>query len=429
MPRFSNKIFKKRKSCNTREVISESSSNDVSEPGLGLASEEQKSSASERKLSSSDYSVYKDSVSEYGKDIIDLGLLSSAILSNTLCKKCTIGSMDVQKIGRQIGLASKLALVCNYSKYEAYFLTSDKCNVDVDGKTETAFEVNLRLAYGLRSIGKGPASARLLRGIMNLPRPAMNSSKYNKMLKGAVKEVAEGTMQVAVSEAVLENTADSETENRDISGAFNGTWQRRGHQSLNGVVTCTSVDTGKVLDAVVFTKFCLCVDKSNHAPNCKANYSGSSGGMEVAGVQALFAQSVPKYNIRYLNYLGDGDSAAFKSVIDSDPYNGVEINKLECIGHIQKRMGSRLRTIKKTRKGKVLADGKTIGGRNRLTYAAIDTLQSYYGQAIRKNNTSVVDMKKGIWATYYHKLSQPTKILSMAYVPPAKNRGASTIRH
>lgn len=91
----------------------------------------------------------------------------------------------------------------------------------------------------------------------------------------------------------------------------------------------------------------MCVDNSNHVPNCKANYSVSSGGMEVAGVHALFARSVPKYNIRYLNYLGDGDSAAFKSMIDSDLYNGVEINKLECVGHILKRMGSRLRTIKK----------------------------------------------------------------------------------
>lgn len=121
-------------------------------------------------------------------------------------------------------------------------------------------------------------------------------------------------MKAAVSEAVLENTADSETENRDISAAFDGTWQRRGHQSLNGVVTCT----GKALNVVVFTKFCLCVDKKNHASNCKANYCGSSGGMEVAGVQALFARSIPKYDISYLNYLGKSDSAAFKSVFDSD---------------------------------------------------------------------------------------------------------------
>lgn len=130
--------------------------------------------------------------------------------------------MDVQKIGRQIGLASKLALVCNYCKYEAYFLTSENCNVDVGGKTETAFEVNLRLAYGSRSMGKGSASARVLCGIMNLPRPAMKSSKYNQMLKSAVKKMAEGTMKESVSEAVLENAAVSEREIRDISGAFDG---------------------------------------------------------------------------------------------------------------------------------------------------------------------------------------------------------------
>lgn len=109
--------------------------------------------------------------------------------------------------------------------------------------------------------------------------------------------------------------------------------------------------------------------------------------MEVTGVQNLFSRSVEKHNI-YIHYLGDGDSAAFKSIVDSNPYNDVPVNKLECVGHIQKRMGSRLRTLKK-QAGKKLSDRFTLGGKNRLTYAAIDTLQSYYGQAIRKNTSNL----------------------------------------
>lgn len=190
-----------------------------------------------------------------------------------------------------------------------------------------------------------------------------------------------------------------------MSAAFDGTWQRRGHQSLNGVVSCTSVDTGKVLDVCVLSKHCICLDKKNHNIKCKVNYTGSSGGMEVTGVQTLFSRSLEKHNVRYIHYLGDEDSAACKSIVDLKPYSDISVSKLECVGHIQKRMGSRLRTLKNKLKGKKLSDGLTLGGKNRVTYASIDTLQSYYGQAIRKNTSILKKMKQAVWATYLYKLS------------------------
>ncbi|KAG8308948.1 hypothetical protein J6590_097585, partial [Homalodisca vitripennis] len=72
-------------------------------------------------------------------------------------------------------------------EYEAFFYNSNKCTVDFAGEQEQAFEINLRLAYGLRSIGKGPASARMLCGVMNLPNPSVKNSKTIKILKTAVK--------------------------------------------------------------------------------------------------------------------------------------------------------------------------------------------------------------------------------------------------
>lgn len=61
-------------------------------------------------------------------------------------------------------------------------------------------------------------------------------------------------------------------------------------------------------------------------------------------------------------------------------YGSFEIQKLHCVGHIQKRMGSGLRQLKKTFGKKRLADGKTIGGRGRLTDALIDKFQGYKWQ-------------------------------------------------
>lgn len=87
--------------------------------------------------------------------------------------------------------------------------------------------------------------------------------------------------------------------------------------------------------------------------------------------------------------------------MDSDPYGNFTVSKRECIDHVQKRMGTRLRNLKKTTKG--------LGGRGKLTAKLIDELSIYYGLAIRRNHDSVDKMRKEIWATLLHKISTDDK--------------------
>ncbi|GFX67132.1 uncharacterized protein TNCV_590481 [Trichonephila clavipes] len=65
-------------------------------------------------------------------------------------------------------------------------------------------------------------------------------------------------------------------------------------------------------------------------------------------------------------------------------------------------MGARLRKLKTMNRGKRLSDGKSISGKNRLTNKFIDTITTYYGNAIRQNNSSISDMRQAIWAIYCH---------------------------
>lgn len=65
--------------------------------------------------------------------------------------------------------------------------------------------------------------------------------------------------------------------------------------------------------------------------------------------------------------------------------NDVEISKLECVGHVQNRMGSRLRRLCKDLQKTKLSAGKIIQGKCRLVDSVIDEFQPYYGNAIRKN--------------------------------------------
>ncbi|GFT48680.1 uncharacterized protein TNCV_4632331 [Trichonephila clavipes] len=59
-------------------------------------------------------------------------------------------------------------------------------------------------------------------------------------------------------------------------------------------------------------------------------------------------------------------------------------------------MGTRLRKLILVYSKKKLSDGKTIGGKGRLTDSLIDKLAHYYGNAIRCNSTSVKEMRKAI---------------------------------
>ena len=71
--------------------------------------------------------------------------------------------------------------------------------------------------------------------------------------------------------------------------------------------------------------------------------------------------------------LGDGDSSTSSAILECKPYREDCVpNKLECIGHVQKRVGSRLRRLKSTNKGRKLLHGKGLSGKGRLTTGKMD---------------------------------------------------------
>ncbi|GFW14819.1 uncharacterized protein TNCV_1562821 [Trichonephila clavipes] len=119
--------------------------------------------------------------------------------------------------------------------------------------------------------------------------------------------------------------------------------------------------------------------------------------MEVAGALSKRSQSL--YNVRYTKYLGDGD------IVENKVYGDhCSVEKLECIGHVMKRMGTRLRRLKTKMRGQKLSDGKPLCGRNRLTEAEIDRLQAYY-------DTWCKFKKAEFWETYHHKNSLPVDVV------------------
>ena len=145
--------------------------------------------------------------------------------------------------------------------------------------------------------------------------------------------------------------------------------------------------------------------KASH--NCKVNPTGSANSMETVGALRIFERSLA--------------TRAYNTIVENKPYGEDYIpNKLECIGHVQKRVGSRLRKLKSANKGLKLDDGKGLAGKGRLTDSKIDVLQNYYGLAIRQNLDYVTKMAKTIEACVLH-VASTDKDLQHHFCPDGPN--------
>ncbi|GFY21375.1 uncharacterized protein TNCV_3994191 [Trichonephila clavipes] len=124
------------------------------------------------------------------------------------------------------GLCVSLTLQCTFC---GQALTSVSSN-----STNGVYDINVRLAHGLRCIGKGSSAAKTFCAVMNLPPPPAKFQFYNGILLESLLKVSDASMKKAVEETVEMNNS-----NINITAAFDGSWQKRGHTSLNGVVFVT----------------------------------------------------------------------------------------------------------------------------------------------------------------------------------------------
>lgn len=205
-------VFKKRKYKGNQHSIKVISleTGTSSSPSLyvGLVSSKPKStpkSSSKVKISTNSklYNEYK------GKDrniIISMDILSDAFREFTVCRFCRGDLRLIEIEENRNGLACQLSLYCLKCDKANEFWTSKECKPNY--KTEldnTMFQINIRMFYGLRCIGKDGEGGIVLCGVLNLPRPSTAYTNYTKILRHCVSLVAEESMKVATQEAVVKN--------------------------------------------------------------------------------------------------------------------------------------------------------------------------------------------------------------------------------
>ena len=366
-----------------------------SQPNLGA------SSASKRKLSDTASESGPEANSTFGYELIEFESVFGVLSIKLACSVC-YGKITFAAVDRR-GLGFKISIKCENCEEQKV----NSC--PLIGRMGNAYEVNRRSVLASRMVGLGCAGLRTFCGYMDLPAPISHSAHADtvRFLRVAAESVGNASM----SKAALEEKELTPDGKIVVSG--DGSWHTPGFKSLHGVAAVLGYKTGKVLDLDVLSAHCQACTVwepkagtteyeewlEQHEPHCLLNFEGSAGNMEVQGITRIFKRSEEKHGMKYHYYVGDGDTKTFQHLLQESPYEDVVVEKKECVGHVQKRMGTRLRGLKKEWGREKLSDGKTIGGEGRLSASTIDQLTVYYGMAIRDNCLAV---------SYTH-LTLPTK--------------------
>lgn len=380
------------------------------------------SSTSAKKLKSrEEIQVPENSNVQYA--IIDFLLVFSTLSTLVQCSNVVDGKVCGGKVEftqcSKLGLGFKIMLECKNCD-PRYIVSSERIG--------QSYTINRRFIFVMRILGLGLAGCNKFCGLMDLASSFLHKSSYDfyaTKIHECVKIVAEKLFSLAAEEEKNQTCKENDlTDTTDVIVSGDGTWKRRGFASLYGVSTLIGYYSGKVLDVFVKSSYCkscenwkqkLTTEEYNewhtkHVEDdeCRANHQGAAGNMEASSILEMFQRSLEKYGLRYTSYIGDGDSKTFTKIVNAKPYGeNVVIIKKECVGHVQKRMGTRLRELVKKSVKEIIVNGKKVmkkilSGKGKLTAKLIDKLTIYYGLAIRRYSNSVEDMNNAIWATYYH---------------------------
>lgn len=146
-----------------------------------------------------------------------------------------------------------------------------------------------------REIGRGHSAMVTFTKVMNMPHHHQLGRNFMKIQNNKLLPVVK---QLANDSMVTNATNVKEVCGNDMGEcgiSLDGSWQRQGHTSHNGVVTAISLDTKKRLDVEIMSDKCKACQKwekrvndpkypkwkANH--QCKINHTGSANSMEAAG--------------------------------------------------------------------------------------------------------------------------------------------------
>jgi hypothetical protein len=256
--------------------------------------------------------------------IVSIGMILN-LVNKLCCPSCKRPRKMSQKVTQRRGLLYHITFSCSCS-FETSFTNSTQLD---HPDTKRMDELNMMACAAANVVGMKRTGMSTILGMLNILPPVQieNWNKYQKIYSNAldiVKDKSLGRagkiyyflfvlyMLFSYYYILAKEAAEQSSEAADHEGVTNvkvsidGTWlTRRGHSSLHGVATvCSTADPPKVLDFECLSRHCttcsglLGIREPNpemyqrllaeHIESgCEENHSGSSSGMEAAGLRKL----------------------------------------------------------------------------------------------------------------------------------------------
>ena len=357
-------------------------------------------------------------VAPKGNIITDVDCLNN-VIAVLKCPKCDGRGVSLIQGEHNSGSAVKLTLNCVTCGVINSGMSSKK-----DPGRNAVYDVNKRLPAAAAVSGIGFEQMKTLFVAMDLPPPMHHKTwQFRKQdlnssaTRAADKHLQEAAAEIRKAYADLHIEADADGV-LDLLVSMDGSWQKRGWSSHNGIAVVVELHTGLIIDYEVLSNYCVGCDRGpkpdadnyedwqrSHEADCQKNVDTSSSAMEPEAAVRMWERSVSSFNFRYTSMIADGDCKTQTILNDRRPYGpNITIDKAECINHVSKRMGTALRTLVASRKAQKLP----ISGKGKLTDGLIKKLTNYYGRAIKDNTGNLEGMRNAVWASFFHTLSTDT---------------------
>lgn len=249
-------------------------------------------------------------------------------LSNMLvCKKCK-GDVRFEEKNHE-GLGFRIFVKCGCGD-----TVIPSCP-----KIPGGYEVNARFVFAMRMCGQSLSAVNLFCNLMNLCQGF--SKKMYENIGKCIHESAKKVFEISCKNAIEDERKENEKLRRsqtDLKVSLKGdTWKKRGFQTLFGVVPLMAYYSGKIIDLVVESRYCLeClknVDRKNmsnderdgesewffqHLEGCRKSEDVSVDVAKTDATLKMFLDSEEKFGVKYREY--DGDSNTFNNIIQFEPY-------------------------------------------------------------------------------------------------------------
>ena len=264
------------------------------------------------------------------------------------------------------GLCSVLTSHCVGCHTDFKFSTSPRVKGMSGGRY---WECNLAAVWGQMATGGGHAPLTELMAVLGIP------SLTKKGFMTIEKRIGQwwwDLFEESMKQAGDEEKAIAITNGRYHQGVpaitviIDGGWSKRSHKhsynAKSGVGIIIGQQTKKILYLGVRNKYCtICntaIGGTIPQHTCFRNWEESSSAMETDIILKGFLQSEQQHGLRYIEFIGDGDSSVFPALVSGVPY-GHYIKKLECANHAVKCYRTALENL--------INDKPLYKGRGKLT--------------------------------------------------------------